>query len=281
MARKRFISPEFFTHADLYDAEAASGLPLRLCFAGLWTIADRRGVFKWSRSIKPRVLPYDPCDILACLESLEKAGFIVRYSVDGQDYGYIPTLPLHQSFHPKERPSKDPEPPASHRLAIGNKAIDSADMDDEPEAGREKVLASRAASTSTPTSTPTPTPTSTTDADAQLHAFTAIWDAYPKRAGGNSRADALRAFRARCRDGHLPDEMLAGVRRYAQFVEASGKLGTEYVKQAATFLGPGLHFLESWDVAPAVVSQPDTTRAVARKRALEIAAARERQEATA
>ena len=41
MARIRTIKPEFFRHADLYEAERETGLPLRLAFAGLWTAADR------------------------------------------------------------------------------------------------------------------------------------------------------------------------------------------------------------------------------------------------
>lgn len=110
MSRKRLIAPGFFTDADLYDAEVASGLPIRLCYAGLWTVADRRGVFRWSRNIKPDVLPYDPCDFLACLDALAAAGFIQRYTVGGKAFGYIPTFKEHQTFHLREKPSKDPGP---------------------------------------------------------------------------------------------------------------------------------------------------------------------------
>lgn len=111
MSRTRLISPKFFTNADLYDAEIASALPLRLTFAGLWSVTDRRGVFRWSRNLKPEVLPYDPCDILACLEALERAGFVRSYEVDGRKYGWIPTFTAHQTFHHRERPSADPGPP--------------------------------------------------------------------------------------------------------------------------------------------------------------------------
>ncbi len=34
MARKRMVAPSFFKHADLYEAEASTGLPLRVAFAG-------------------------------------------------------------------------------------------------------------------------------------------------------------------------------------------------------------------------------------------------------
>lgn len=77
-------------------------------------------------------------------------------------------------------------------------------------------------------------------------AFDTLWAAYPKRAGGNSKSDAHRAWAARLKSGATADEMLAGVQRYARYCEATGKIGTEYVKQAATFLGRGEHFRELW-----------------------------------
>jgi hypothetical protein len=78
--------------------------------------------------------------------------------------------------------------------------------------------------------------------------FDAIWTFFPKRAGGNPKTRAVAAYRARLGEGHEPDEILAGVRRYAAFIKATGKEGTEYVKQAATFLGPEKAFLEPWDL---------------------------------
>jgi hypothetical protein len=80
--------------------------------------------------------------------------------------------------------------------------------------------------------------------------FDAVWQAYPKRAGGNPRAAAEKAYAARLRDGATPDSLLAGTRRYAAFIRATGKEGTEYVKQAASFFGPDGHWAEPWD-APA------------------------------
>jgi hypothetical protein len=112
MPRRRFLAPEFFHHGDMYDAEVASGLPLRLAFAGLWTQADRRGVFTWKpRELKLAILPYDPADFSAVLTSLENAGFVIRYEQDGRQYGVIPSFSRWQSFHRDERPSDAPPPP--------------------------------------------------------------------------------------------------------------------------------------------------------------------------
>ena len=41
--------------------------------------------------------------------------------------------------------------------------------------------------------------------------------------------------------------MIEGAKRYTAYCEATGKTGTEYVMQAATFLGPERHYLEVWD----------------------------------
>lgn len=72
------------------------------------------------------------------------------------------------------------------------------------------------------------------------------WACYPKRAGGNSRKDALKAWKARVAAGADPAAMLAGVKRYAAYCEGTDKVGTAYVKQAATFFGPGDHYLDEW-----------------------------------
>ena len=76
--------------------------------------------------------------------------------------------------------------------------------------------------------------------------FEIAWQAYPKRAGGNSKASAFKAWRARLKDGVSPADMLAGVKRYAAYVSATGNVGSQFVKQAATFFGPDRHFEESW-----------------------------------
>lgn len=112
MARKRLISPEFFTHGALYDAEAAAGLPLRLAFAGLWTQADKRGRFEWKpRVLKLAIMPYDAVDFDAILRALRGAGFVECYVVGGKEFGVIPSFAQWQTFHAHEKESKFPDPP--------------------------------------------------------------------------------------------------------------------------------------------------------------------------
>ncbi|MBS3894984.1 helix-turn-helix domain-containing protein [Serratia marcescens] len=95
-----------------------------------------------------------------------------------------------------------------------------------------------------------PTPTRSAKQDYSPE-FEIAWQAYPKRAGGNPKPSAYKAWNARLKDGATPEAMLAGVKRYAAFVAATGKLGSEYVKQAATFFGPDRHFDETWQTPSA------------------------------
>lgn len=71
--------------------------------------------------------------------------------------------------------------------------------------------------------------------------------AYPNRAGDQGWRKAVRAANARIAEGCTWLEMVAGAQRYAEFVRSTGTEGTEYVKQACTFLGPDLHFRQPWD----------------------------------
>lgn len=77
-------------------------------------------------------------------------------------------------------------------------------------------------------------------------AFEEAWQAYPKRSGGNNKLSAFKAWNARIKQGVKPEMMLGGVKRYAAFMASEGKIGTSFVKQAATFFGPDKHFDEAW-----------------------------------
>jgi len=112
MARIRTIKPEFFRHEGLYEAEIKTKLPLRIAYAGLWTSCDREGRFKWRpRQLKLDSLPYDDVDFSRVLDALESRGFLVKYEVEGDQYGAIPSWKTHQVINNKEMASVLPEPP--------------------------------------------------------------------------------------------------------------------------------------------------------------------------
>lgn len=114
MARIRTVKPELFRHPALCDAERASGLPLRLCFIGLFCVVDREGRFRWEpRELKLDVAPYDDFDFPLVLDTLAAHGFIAKYrGENGKFYGCIPSWHRHQYPNSREAESNLPPPPA-------------------------------------------------------------------------------------------------------------------------------------------------------------------------
>lgn len=110
VGRIRTVKPELFTHPELYQAEVETGLPLRLAYIGLWTVADREGRFKWKpETIELAVLPYDKIDFPRVLDALVTRGYLVHYASGGKEYGYLPTFKLHQCINGRESPSAIPD----------------------------------------------------------------------------------------------------------------------------------------------------------------------------
>ncbi|SBV93999.1 hypothetical protein KL86APRO_10455 [uncultured Alphaproteobacteria bacterium] len=121
MARIRTIKPEFFRHADLFDAEEETGLPLRLAFAGLWTACDREGRFEWKpRQLKLDCLPYDDVDFSRVLDALATRGFVRKYEADGNAYGWVPSFTRHQIINNREKDSALPLPPQGFENSGGS-----------------------------------------------------------------------------------------------------------------------------------------------------------------
>lgn len=121
MARKRLISPQFFLDGELFDAEQASGLPLRVAYAGLWCFADRRGYLEWKpRELKLGVLPHDVVNMTDTMLALCSHGFLKVYEhPDHPDrlFVAIPSFPKWQTFNIKERPDLHiPEPLTKEHL---------------------------------------------------------------------------------------------------------------------------------------------------------------------
>ena len=87
-----------------------------------------------------------------------------------------------------------------------------------------------------------------------------IKTAYPKRAIGCSYEwpKAIQQMQQRMREGHSFDDLLEGAKNYCLAAKQCGNYGSEYVKQASTFFGPGLHFLDEFEVGEEFVPrQPE------------------------
>lgn len=76
--------------------------------------------------------------------------------------------------------------------------------------------------------------------------FERLRSIYPKRDGDHRWHNAYQAYLARLKDGATHMEIEDGVLRYAKYCKRKGIDGTQFVKQAATFLGTNRCYLEAW-----------------------------------
>lgn len=106
--RARNLKPGFFKNEQLAELPPLT----RILFQGLWCLADRRGRLEdRPKRIKAEVLPYDDWDVDRALDDLARAGFIVRYEIDGKRYIQVVNFERHQSPHVREPESTIPPPP--------------------------------------------------------------------------------------------------------------------------------------------------------------------------
>jgi len=153
VARIRTIKPEFFRDEGLQDLEAGnSGCHVMLVYAGLWGHCDKNGVFEYRpRQLKLDILPFLPFSMDQALELLTGAGFIIRFVVDGKDFGYIPKFSEHQRINGKEalEPGKYPLPgdgetsgnkQGSNGEALGKQLGSTGDHPEKQEGKGREVL---------------------------------------------------------------------------------------------------------------------------------------------
>lgn len=110
MARARNLKPGFFKNEDL--AECTSWA--RLCFAGLWTLADREGRLEdRPKRIKGELFAFDSIEVEPLLAELVRGKFIHRYTApDGRGLIQVMQFSKHQNPHHRE-PESDLPPPQS------------------------------------------------------------------------------------------------------------------------------------------------------------------------
>lgn len=113
--RSRNIKPGFF------ENEKLGVLPLqdRLCFIGLWCVADREGRLEdRPMRLKVQIFPYDDTNVEKSLARLAALGFIQRYVVGNDPYIFVHNFKKHQSPHNTEKASVIPCAPASCQLTV-------------------------------------------------------------------------------------------------------------------------------------------------------------------
>lgn len=138
MAKIRTVKPEVFRHEILYQLEQKTKLPIRICWIGLFTVADREGRFSWRPNVlKLDIAPWDQIDFEKVLKALESESLIRKYAVNGQEYGYIPTWKKHQVINVREAQSRLPAPLDSHVHACAIPCNAHGELEVEKEGNKE------------------------------------------------------------------------------------------------------------------------------------------------
>lgn len=92
-----------------------------------------------------------------------------------------------------------------------------------------------------------PLPPSLPEPSSDPDGFGEFWDSYPKRDGSADRKGAVKAFRAALKRAPL-ETILDGTDHFREAMTARGKVGTEYIPQARTWLN-GDRWNERYDHA--------------------------------
>ena len=108
MPRARNLKPGFFSNESLAECSPWA----RLCFAGLWTLADRDGRLEdRPKRIKGELFRFDSVEVEPLLQELERHGFILRYEVEGEKLIQVLAFVKHQTPHYSEKKSVIKPPP--------------------------------------------------------------------------------------------------------------------------------------------------------------------------
>lgn len=249
MARARLIKPGFFANEDLAECSPWA----RLCFAGLWTLADRDGRLEdRPKRIKGQLFAMDEIAIEPLLDELVQHGFILRYAANGQGFIQVIEFAKHQTPHHREPKSAIPSPQSLGLLddSYGDKAqgkpeafgsCDDAEAQGKPEAlppssdipstqnpsvtGNRYTVTSKTTLPQNPPKPPKP--------EKAVSGFEdRFWPAYPRKVG---KADAAKAF-AKLR----PDADLLGVMLRSLAAQAASedwrRDGGRFIPHPATWL---------------------------------------------
>lgn len=238
MARIRTIKPEFFKHEDLCKLPEVTHYGMA---AGLLTYADDEGYFNANPAlIKGELFALRDTSVTihGMLTELSNVGYLRLGSTpDGKRYGHIIGFSKHQVVN-RGKGSRIKTLPIVWDESVTNHGT-ITDPSSLEWKGREGNISSA--------ETPTRKKVSrVTDPDWWLD----FKLAYPHRAGDQGWRKAQKAAHARQSEGHTPEEFIAGALRYATYCEAIGNAGTQFVKQASTFLGPDKPFAQPWEVPP-------------------------------
>lgn len=243
MARIRTIKPEFWTDERVGECSVSARL---LFLASLNFADDHGGLDRSSKQLKAQAFPYDNIDCEPLVQELLQHRLLIEYEVGGKKYLHIKGFRIHQKV---EKPARPRVPVYEDSMRTIRVVGESSPTSSGSSLGREgngtEGKGDRTAS---------PTPRNGKHREVSRVTDPEWWLdfklAYPNRAGDQGWRKAQRAAHARMEEGHTAEEFIEGAKRYAIFIAATEKTGTEFVKQACAFLGPDKHFLAPWTLPP-------------------------------
>lgn len=238
MGRIRTIKPEF----PQSESVGRLSRDCRLLFVQLWTVADDYGRMRAAPSLLAgQLYPYDDDArelMPRWLSELADQGFIRLYEVDGSKYLDIPQWGKHQRIDNAGKSSipefREPAQSADGRGEEKNFAANRREprLDLGPRTLDQDLgprTNSRAAARET--------------VEEVARLFEEFWTEYPQRAGGSPKAPALKSFAKALATGQkyeidreAASAIVGGAKRFAADCRSRGKIGTEYVPHAATWL---------------------------------------------
>lgn len=236
MARIRTVKPEFWQHPKVCRVSRDA----RLLFLGLLNEADDEGKLRYSaKRLAGVVFPLDDDVSSAKLDrwtsELERESLVHRYSVDGADLLMIVGFAEHQKIN---RPTRSRLPNPGEGLTepsvSPHGALTEGSLGEQGTGNREQGSARERAVK-----------------ESYEEDFGAWYAAYPRKV---DRADALKAYRARRREGATAEELLAAAEAYATKVEGKAQ---EYVKYPKTFLAKDGPWTEVHDTETQVLTWDD------------------------
>ena len=228
MARIRSVHPKLFTDDSFVSLSDAA----QIFFIGLWTEADDYGAFEWKPvSLKMRIRPASSSPVEPLLEELLGAKRVLKYEFDGREYGLIRNFTKYQ--RPKFPKSVHFIPEQFRKFTTSGEYTTEIEIDERaaiPRKGeippqREEGGGNREEIKDLSSDPPPQEPPN----------FAEFWALYPKRHGAADRKAAVKAFLSALKRSDLKT-ILAGCVAYASDCAARGKINTEFVKQARTWL---------------------------------------------
>lgn len=214
----------------------------RLLALALLNYADDKGYFNANSAlIKSECCPLDEsANIPRMIDELSRDGYIrIGKADDGKTVGHVINFLEHQRIDKPKESIISCKSITWYEVSETSKTNQGSLLDaSRPEGkGKEQGKDQKPLGAKAP-------------AAGKLNSeFEEAWKRYPKRAGNNPKADALKAWNARIAEKVPVEDMNAGLDRYIAYCDATDKVGTELVMQAVRFFGKARPFEQEF-VAP-------------------------------